>query len=608
MIGPPKSTMFEQNPSVIQVRRSGSGVLLPALFLAVPLAAAPWFWDQFTTVKWYVLDLLALGGFALEIGRGRGCRSPSPLRQGWPARLCAVLAALVSLGALRHGVAWGAPVLLDRACFVLLSLLAFWHFGRNGLDTRGLAPPLGLALLVVSSVGMAQVLGADPLPRLTASDHRSAFFGNVNLAAQFVGLAIVLLLAGGARPRPARARALAREAVVLLGLTYLWFLSCRSVFLALSAALALLAANGRQSGRSLAARLAATALVVALIVGWGPLVGLRPVHLLSPEVLANKALSTQMRLGVWRATLSLVADHPLGVGSGGFRDAFVPYQLGLAVVPGDKLLFETPHNDYLRLLAEEGVVSTLTLVALLVLLWRRWCATAPRPDAPERVRAARALVASWAAFLAVEACFQFPFATAFGALAAAVVLGLGLAAGEVSGPASAGTRPAAGDGAPRGPRRWRLAGALLVAAALPVLAAVAASELLYVNRRTDLRALEMACSLNPRNLPACVTASWRRATAGDAARARGQLVAVLRRSPYYHPAILLLGQIADTQGDHEGACLYLWVYDELFRGRSAAHERAREACGGRIPVPPALAARMPFYGVLPLAPADTPAP
>jgi hypothetical protein len=46
---------------------------------------------------------------------------------------------------------------------------------------------------------------------------------------------------------------------------------------------------------------------------------------------------------------------------------------------------------------------------------------------------------------------------------------------------------------------------------------------------------------------------------------------VLRHSPYYYPAVKLLGQHALARGRQEEGCLALWLYDALFAGASSVH-------------------------------------
>jgi O-antigen ligase len=570
--------------------------VVAALFLAVPLAASPRFWDQFTTVKWYVLEALAVAWFLIELWRCGSCGWPAFVRERWPARACVLLAALMLLGSLRYGVAWALPALLDRECFVLLALSSYWYFRRNEGRMGSIAFAAGAAAGLVIVVGLAQTLGWNPLPFLTAGDQRSAFFGNVNLTAQFLGLAVILVLAGVEGLPRSRARAFFREALVTASLVHLYFLSSRSVFLALGVAFVVLLAGGWLSARSVARMVGAAVAVILLILHFAPVFGWRVLHSLSPEVVANKALSTEMRLAVWGSTLQLIRDHPLGVGSGSFGEAFIPYQLGLDIIPGNAVLFRTPHNEYLRVLAEEGPVFGVVAAVLLLCLLRRLRAEAWTP----RWRSgSAALLCAGITFLAVEACFQFPFGTAFGSLMTAVLLGLALARIEAS---TTATEVAVQGQRHR--RRWRVVGTAAVAGALGVLGRVVVSELLFVNHRFEAAAQETACRLNPRNLPACVTAAWLQARNGDRREARALLLQVLQHSPYYHPAIRVLGEESATNGDLDAACLYLWVYDELFRERSAIHARVGALCAGAPPaaLPPGM--MMPYYGKLPIAKSD----
>lgn len=571
-------------------------LIVAAFFLSVPLAASPRFWDQFTTVKWYVLEALAAAWFLTELWRCGSRGWPAFVRERWPARACVLLAVLMLLGSLRSGVAWAAPVLLDRGCFVLLALSWYWYFRRNEGAMRSIAFATGAAAGLVIVVGLAQTLGWQPLPFLTAGDQRSAFFGNVNLTAQFLGLAVIIVLAGFEETSRRRNRVWAQEALATAAFVYLYFLSCRSVFLALGAALVVLHLVGRLTTRSLARMVGAAALAIVLLLHCRPLWAGRPLHLFSPEVVANKGLSTEMRLAVWGSTLQLIRDHPLGVGSGNFGEAFIPYQLGLDIIPGNAVLFRTPHNEYLRILAEEGLVFGVVAAVLLLFLLRRLRAEAWTP----RWRSGpAALLCAGITFLAIEACFQFPLGTAFGCLMSTVLLGLALAGLEAS---STGTEVAVQEQRRR--RRWRAVGTAAVVAALGVLGRVVVSELLFVNHRFEAAAQETACRLNPRNLPACVTAAWLQARNGDRREARALLLQVLRHSPYYHPAIRVLGEESATNGDLDEACLYLWVYDELFRERSAIHARAGALCASAPPAALPAGTTMPYYGKLPIAKSD----
>jgi hypothetical protein len=322
--------------------------------------------------------------------------------------------------------------------------------------------------------------------------------------------------------------------------------------LALAAAGIALLWSARRRGLALAV---AAAVVVLLAVAWRA-----PWPRVDPALAARKAESVGQRLALWWDTAGMIRDRPLGVGAGNFEDAFLPYQARGRVNPDEALVFRSPHDEYLRLAAEDGLPFAALAVVAGVLLARRW------RNAPAVPPALRRLVVAWGSFLAVEAAFQFPFALAFGAVAAALTVGATLAAVEP------GPLP------PARPWRWRAGGTIAALALLAAGARVAWSESLSVRAPDDRAAQQRACALDPRNLPACVTAAWLDARAGDSGAARTRLAGVLAGAPHYPPALKLLGEIAALDGDHDEACRRLGAYDALFRGRSSVHEAAAAAC------------------------------
>jgi hypothetical protein len=284
-------------------------------------------------------------------------------------------------------------------------------------------------------------------------------------------------------------------------------------------------------------------------------------------------MSAEWRLAVWSDTLRLIRDHPAGVGSGNFEHAFIPYALGGRSRPGEAIFFRSPHNDYLRLVSEEGVAATLLLLALLAALAREL----HRCPAIARWRSEPgALLASCGAFFLVEAFFQFPLELAYPSLLVAVLLGLALACTETpTDPESAG-RP----GPSRTGLRWAGdAATVFLALAIGVgLARVSVAERLAAGSGRDVVGLERACALDPRRLEACVEAAWLHSRAGEHAAAREALLAVLSRSPWYFPAIKLLGEDLLAAGEPVAGCRHLRRYDAMFGGGSSVRQRVREFC------------------------------
>lgn len=101
----------------------------------------------------------------------------------------------------------------------------------------------------------------------------------------------------------------------------------------------------------------------------------------------GKDSSTGQRLDFYYNTLQIVRQQPVfGVGTGGFPDAFVKQTQGT-----DVLQTRNPHNEYLMITAQTGVVGLALLLYLFYTLWR----SAPLLNNPLQQDASRGLVLAY---------------------------------------------------------------------------------------------------------------------------------------------------------------------------------------------------------------------
>lgn len=101
----------------------------------------------------------------------------------------------------------------------------------------------------------------------------------------------------------------------------------------------------------------------------------------------NQSSSTGTRLNFYYNAIQIVAKHPLlGVGTGGFEAAFTGQIQGtnLSTTPN-------PHNEFLLISAQTGLIGLALMVYLFATLWR----TAPRLDTAYGQDAARGLVLAY---------------------------------------------------------------------------------------------------------------------------------------------------------------------------------------------------------------------
>jgi O-antigen ligase len=94
--------------------------------------------------------------------------------------------------------------------------------------------------------------------------------------------------------------------------------------------------------------------MVGLILLYGIKIGFNPI--IERFLLIAEGDS---RLSIWRDSIAIVKDHPLGIGLGNFRHVFPIYNV--SNISDTRFLYA--HNDYLHLLVEAGVPGFLALVS-----------------------------------------------------------------------------------------------------------------------------------------------------------------------------------------------------------------------------------------------------
>jgi O-antigen ligase len=271
---------------------------------------------------------------------------------------------------------------------------------------------------VCGALAMLEGVGIIPgqFPRWGTPFHRAALgFGQPNGLGLF--LASLLPLAAY---RLSRSRGLAR-------------LACAAALAA--AALGLVATFSRASWVAALAGVGALAIAgqrrLALKVGLAVLLGGVAVELLSGGLISDTVTRTigdwvvEQRAALFLAAVQMFIAHPFaGVGPGGFADQVQDYAARITQLWDYQ---DTPHNAYVQMAAETGVVGLLAfsifLAACLAVLLR-----AARHTAPRRDRGLRLALLSSLAITMVASLGIWPFAHGTGEVVM-ILLALGFAEG-----------------------------------------------------------------------------------------------------------------------------------------------------------------------------------
>ena len=541
-----------------------AAALLTAALFAVPLLHSPRIADPFEMPKETAImaAALVLCLFAI-LASGDRAASPavprSSVMMAGALLLCATVAALVSAN--RALAFWDlgktAALLLvgwGVARFIQDSTHAAWLM-RAAIAAGALVAAGTLAQVAVPGYGLT-IAGVSLLPAVPAG----ATLGDPGLAVQFLllaaplGLGAAALAGGSIRLLCAGALGLLITAVIYAGRPEGWIAAglITLALLATRVARAFATGGGWRAltpdlgGGAVRAALVPVAVILFVVAvsrmpgiasSGEPMTPLPHVGLLAPTTADPSA----DRRAAIQGTTALLALHPLGVGPGYWRHAFLEVAWKRVTASPFTLSHQAVHvgNSLLELASEFGVAGAALFVALLILLVARAARTAFRDPGPGGTVALAALDVMLAAL--IVSFLGSPFQDATPALLFWVAAGL--AAGSAAG-AAMGASPA-----PRARLRWPLAAAWAVVA----LATAAWIGTRYASgRRTlegqgllfsgDLRGAiavlsEPAVLGSPDHLPhvllgnACLRAGQNKA----AADAFG---ATLARSPWYLSAYL----------------------------------------------------------------------
>jgi hypothetical protein len=530
---------------------------------AVPLLQSGYFQDNYTVVKWLGIYVLTSILILLSVFGPHEFRLPKLPRFVW-ALLAALVLIFVSTRFLRT-IPLYQSYAFDRLVFVALAFFSFNAFYRALRDPAEKKPALfamalasAASLCVFLPITAYQFLGcrvwAKP-PDIETSCF-AATTGNANMGAQYVGIAMVFVFSG-----LSQAKGLLRwffGVVSVLGLSFIVLSQCRSVILGMGVALLVLFVVKNYIPKKILLAIVACAAVIVLLGNRAQ----------GPEMSArDKTFSTSERHSLLTSVIDLIEDNPLGLGQGGYEFGSVYYRMSTDHPPRTDTVFKSPHNEFLRFVAEDGVAFGLGLLALIltavIAIWKAW-----RNPSRKWPTADFIFILTFGCVFGTEFAFQFPVENAYPFYAWSVFLGFAL------------SRIFDNPDLVRNLRIPSYASTIAAIIFAVPTSAFVTSKYIEANLPNDISKTHFACKIDPMNWRVCSD----EARAEVEGRVYGPALETMKKELYKRhfnfPILRMWGVLYARIGDIPESCRAFILYDRMFVEKSDVHQYVVENCKG----------------------------
>jgi O-antigen ligase len=537
------------------------------LMSILPVTVSKQFSQSFTTPKWVLIYVCGVLSLIQIFIKGKFYLPQFSPRQ---KILASLLITSLLLNFFREGFDLYSTSTLNRLSFWLLvchGVSVFSSFKKAEDSCRLIIYLLVFPVFLVITGALCQILGYFfDLINLDVNFLRVSTFGNKNILAEFLGFSLVLFLAFIDSNDLKLKYSLKVLSAALM--VYLYFLECRSVFLALLVTCAFLLIRKRLKFRTLQEILCYAAVLFALLhlpkPGFTTINNVSQIKSEFPWLLSTitdptgRSFSLFERINFWKASWEMIQDHPWGIGSDRFDYAFLPYKMQFMSLR-EMAIEKSPHNEYLRFLSEEGLwVCFLGCILIMSLFYQ-----GGRAAQANKNHAAWDFFLCFVIFYAIQALFQFPLENPFpfllGSLMTAfffVHLYPSLSIIKLK-------------------RAFLIAPLVLYST---FAGAISLAHYYVGTAPSDLEKMKMATWLDPSNWHAALYSMENTFLRREYEETLRQAINELTKRPYNFPALYWKGSSEYSLGLISQACGTFSLYDDLFEGNSRHHAYFEEIC------------------------------
>jgi O-antigen ligase len=533
-------------------------ILATFLFLLYFLVDLPVSIHQFVYFKWLLNGLLAITGLVWFLYE-KDVRYPQLSMTFWSIFCALILFKFAQI--FTSNISIISSTTLDKMTFIPIVLLGYNLFLKDKIKLDDILWGIFIStfiFLILAFVNVFHIGGFD-------RDQLAGNFGNINIAAEFLGLSLILQLSTLFTKQLQKSLKLFLYGLSLFTTLYVYLASSRSVLIALIISFSVLLFFKVTSKPRILKWLGSVSIISCFVIGLG-------LHLKADQNAQQtawvpdlqKSVSTNTRYELLKATLQMIQHNPWGVGPGEFEFAIMPYLHKMMPEFNEYVIPHAPHNEYLRLLAEEGIPLTLMLCALVIvfLYERRKHIVSTLQQYP--------IIAAFFTFWIIQSAFQFPFTNGFSVLVFCLIFSFALFK----------ICPIKNDKqgiiVPQKPT-------LLYACAYAALyVSVCTSEYLTLWQPNASEKSKLAYALNARNWYAGSNYTQALIAQQDYARAQDLLDAELKKRPHHFVAVRQLISVHLATNNTNDACRLMKKYDSYFANNSSYTAMRTSSCPSLI--------------------------
>jgi len=526
----------------------------------MPLFFSEFFISYYIHAKWiffyYVTVVLMISL------KGKVC-FPQLKRTEYFLLIFLVLSILIHI--LAYGYMDNEPALLKASLFIV-NVIIFYNFLLvHKLRTLTiLIPPILLSSFIVAMTAYVQIIGLSLegyLPK--GGTPISSFFGHQNPTSQYISIGMLFGLFYLSKLVGFQ-RILVSLLIGMLFATIL-YLRSRAVLLGVFLSFCYMIFFYRKIPRK-------NLLIITLSASfflWIPLMFTE-----TSEPIANilkRGTGSNFRLEIWRDSIDLIRSHPLGVGDGHFRFAHIPSSLkyGGQVLYKETILWNHNHNEFLQMLAENGILYFIALWGFILAVYLACLKNFKKLHQGQKWQLH--LFHAVGITIGTHAMFSWPFLvpTSFFILAMLLAILLNLIK------------------KPRvflfyKPLYRRIFFSVFVLWILSIAGRRTYAEYILKNRSSSVQNVQLACNLYPRRWENCLRTAHYSIQQHEFDKGQKYLKKLLHISPFHTPAIKMQAFLEAKKKHRFGECLHLWIFDLIYQQRSSVHSIVRKQC------PPAL--------------------